>query len=59
MPLEKRHVDKKVEALQKYKSQKHRVYLNKEFIYGLAKARGTQIKREYAEAFEVVRYVFK
>lgn len=59
MPLKKRHIDKKVEALKKYKSQRHRVYLNEEFIYGLAKARGTQIKREYAEAFEVVRYVFQ
>ncbi len=59
MPLEKRHIDKKMDALRKYKSQSHRAYLNEAFIYGLAKARGTQIKREYAEAFEVVRYVFK
>lgn len=59
VPLERRHVDKKMEALRKYKSQRHRAYLNENFIYGLAKARGTQIKREYAEAFEVVRYVFK
>lgn len=59
VPLERKHVDKKMEALRKYKSQRHRAYLNEDFIYGLAKARGTQIKREYAEAFEVVRYVFK
>ena len=57
--LDKSHVDRKMEALRKYESQKHRNYLNEEFIYGLAKARGTQIKREYAEAFEVVRFVFE
>lgn len=57
IPLEKRHVDKKMEALRMYKSQRHRAYLNEAFIYGLAKARGVQIKKEYAEAFEVVRYV--
>ncbi len=59
VPLEKKHVDRKIEALKKYKSQRHRNYLSAEFIYGLAKARGTQIKREFAEAFEVIRYVFK
>ena len=59
IPLEKKHVDKKMEALRKYKSQKHRAYLNEDFIYGLAKARGVQIKKDYAEAFEVVRYVFE
>ncbi len=59
IPLEKRHVDKKMQALREYKSQSHRVYLNEDFIYGLAKARGVQIKKDYAEAFEVVRYVFR
>ena len=59
VPLERRHVEKKIEALKKYESQKHRNYLSADFIYGLAKARGTQIRREYAEAFEVIRYVFK
>jgi LmbE family N-acetylglucosaminyl deacetylase len=59
IPLEKRHLDKKMKALREYKSQSHRAYLNEDFIYGLAKARGVQIKKEYAEAFEVVRYVFR
>ncbi len=59
IPLEKRHVDKKMQALREYKSQSHRAYLNEDFIYGLAKARGVQIKKDYAEAFEVVRYVFR
>ncbi len=57
VPLEKRHVDIKMKALREYKSQQHRTYLNEDFIYGLAKARGTQIKRDYAEAFEVIRWI--
>lgn len=53
--LEKRHIDKKMEALRSYKTQAHRSYLNEEFIYGLAKTRGTQFESDYAESFEVLR----
>ncbi len=55
--LEERHLDKKWDALKFYKSQfvKQRGYFSKEFIYGLAKVRGTQVKADYAEAFEVIR----
>lgn len=59
IPLEERHVKKKVEALQCYETQKYRSYLNEEFIRGLARTRGTQIEEEYAEAFEVIRWVMK
>lgn len=55
--LKKRHVEKKIEALKCYKSQMHRTYLTEEFIWSLAKVRGTQIENEYAEAFEVLRYI--
>ena len=55
--LEKRHVDRKVEALKCYQSQRHRAYLNDEFINSLALARGVQISVPYAEAFEVVRWI--
>ncbi|MFW9905691.1 MAG: PIG-L deacetylase family protein, partial [Candidatus Thorarchaeota archaeon] len=54
--LEKKHVEKKIEALLCYKSQSHREYLSPEFIWGLATARGVQIKAKYAEAFEVIRW---
>ena len=53
--LDAKHVQKKYEALQEYKSQGFRDYLSKEFVYSLAKARGVQVGCEYAEAFEVVR----
>lgn len=56
--LEKHHVQRKVRALRCYKSQKHRTYLNEDFIWGLAYTRGTQIEVHYAEAFEVLRFVF-
>ncbi|MFX1282157.1 MAG: PIG-L deacetylase family protein [Promethearchaeota archaeon] len=54
--LQEKHVQKKIEALLCYKSQKHRGYVNPEFIRGLAIARGVQIKAQYAEAFEVIRW---
>ena len=31
--------------------------MNTEFVYGLARVRGTQINVEYAEAFEIIRFV--
>ncbi len=57
--LKKRHVERKVEALECYESQKHRNYLTREFIMSLAKTRGTQIGEEYAEVFEVIRWVLR
>ncbi|OQA94344.1 MAG: GlcNAc-PI de-N-acetylase [Bacteroidetes bacterium ADurb.Bin217] len=55
--LEKKHVQKKIDALHCYKTQQHRTYLNDDFIWGLAKTRGTQFEHEYAEAFEVIRWI--
>ncbi|MBN1184051.1 MAG: PIG-L family deacetylase [Bacteroidales bacterium] len=55
--LEKKHIEKKIEALKCYETQKHRSYLNESFITSLARTRGTQFENEYAEAFEVLRYI--
>jgi len=55
--LEKRHVGRKVAALKCYESQKYRSYLDEDFIWSLARTRGTQIENQYAEAFEVLRWV--
>lgn len=55
--LEERHIKKKIDALKEYKTQRYRNYLNEDFIRGLAKTRGTQINKEYAEAFEVIRWI--
>jgi N-acetylglucosamine malate deacetylase 1 len=55
--LERRHVEAKWEALKCYRSQLElqRDYFCWQFIEGLARVRGTQVKSEYAEAFEVMR----
>ena len=55
--LEERHVQKKVYALDAYNSQKKRSYLNEEFIYSWARTRGVQIKTNFAETFEVIRWI--
>lgn len=55
--LDEGHIGKKLEALAQYRSQQHRLYLNEEFIRGLASVRGTQIGGTYAEAFEVMRVI--
>ena len=57
--LEKKHVQSKCNALKEYKSQGKRNYMSEEFIYSLAKTRGVQIGSEYAESFEVIRWVIK
>ena len=55
--LELRHLEKKWEALQAYRTQLdlRRPYFTKEFIFGLGCVRGVQVKAVYAEAYEVVR----
>jgi len=57
--LEKHHVEKKFELLQNYKSQfmKKRNYFTQEYIFGLANVRGVQCNSDYAEAFEVIRWI--
>jgi len=55
--LDRRHIEKKVAALKCYESQKHRPYASPEFIFSLAVTRGTQIGAQYAESFEVIRWV--
>lgn len=47
----------KIQALSKYESQKHRNYADAEFIRSLSITRGVQIGKQYAEAFEVIRWV--
>jgi len=51
------HIKFKIQALKCYESQKSRYYANPEFVRSLAITRGTQIEAQYAEAFEVLRWV--
>lgn len=57
--LEKRHVEKKVDMLKKFKSQRsvRAIKFSEEFIRGLIAVRGSQVDMKYAEAFEVLRWM--
>lgn len=55
--LELEHVNRKIEALKCYKSQQRKQYASAEFIKSLAVTRGVQIGSDYAEVFEVVRWI--
>ncbi len=50
---------KKIEAINQYKSQSHRPYINREFVKNLAQVRGMQISVPYAEAFQVIRLILE
>jgi len=52
-------VEKKIKAIQEYKSQTFRGYSDPDFIKAQLKVRGVQVGLEYAEVFEVVRIFSK
>jgi LmbE family N-acetylglucosaminyl deacetylase len=51
------HLVKKLNALDCYNSQKQKSYASEKFIRSLAITRGTQIGVNYAEVFEVIRWI--
>jgi N-acetylglucosamine malate deacetylase 1 len=55
--LERADVDKKISSLMCYRSQAGRVYVSSDFITSLARVRGVQIGKEYAEVFEIIRWI--
>ncbi|MBN1357088.1 PIG-L family deacetylase [bacterium] len=57
--LEKRHIEKKIQALACYRSQGFRGYADPGFIFSLAKTRGVQIEVPYAEVFETIRLIIR
>jgi N-acetylglucosamine malate deacetylase 1 len=57
VPLDRAHIERKIDALLCYKSQEHRAYLSEDLVWALATLRGTQIEQPYAEAFEVIRWI--
>ncbi len=57
--LEEAHLRRKVSALEKYKSQSGRAYMSAEFVFSLAHARGVQIGADYAESFEIIRWIMR
>ena len=57
--LEEHHLRAKIDSLMCYESQAFRNYRSEEFLRGLARVRGVQINTDYAEAFEVLRWILK
>lgn len=55
--LSETHLQTKISALKLYKSQLHRPYSEEDFVLSLSKIRGIQINCEYAESFEIIRYI--
>lgn len=57
--LNKKHVDKKISAIKKYRSQSHRNYAEENFLRSIVKMRGVQAGAKYAEAFEIIRMHYR
>lgn len=57
--LDEECIQKKIDAISKYESQKGRSYSNPEFLRSLAISRGVQVGTTYAETFEVVRWMIR
>ena len=55
--LDERHVQKKIEALACYKSQQHRNYVREDYIRNVAFTRAIDVGCDYAEVFEVYRWI--
>lgn len=53
------HLQKKIQLLSHYESQTrlNRPYFSEDFVSGWAKMRGVQVNSDYAEAFEVIRWM--
>jgi len=59
VPLDEKHIERKIEAIGAYKSQAHRDYTKPDAIRAIAQMRGLQIGVKYAECFEVLRWIIR
>ena len=57
--LSEAQLERKVCALSHYESQRDRPYMSEEFTRSQARTRGVQIGVTFAEAFDVVRAVYR
>jgi LmbE family N-acetylglucosaminyl deacetylase len=55
--LGREDLETKIKALECYRSQANRPYISKDFLEGLARVRGMQAGCEFAEAYEVMRWI--
>lgn len=56
---EEQQVQSKLQALECYRTQAGRPYMDPDFVRSLARTRGTQIQVKYAEAFEIMRWIVR
>ncbi len=57
--LSEDNINRKIDALKCYESQTNRFYSSGQFIRSLAITRGTQIGTQYAETFDVLRWIIR
>ena len=57
IPLSLKDLEEKISVLSTYESQRHRPYMDAEFLKSIARVRAAPLECEYAEAFEVIRMV--
>ena len=55
IPLEKRHIKKKISALECYNTQKKHPYFDKTFLESVVKMRGVHLSTPFAEGFETIK----
>lgn len=59
VPLSKKILNKKIEILNTYQTQKRRSYFGPEIFKTVARKRGIECGTEYAEAYEITRLIKK
>jgi len=57
--LQQSHLEKKIQALKAYRSQSQKDYATEDFIRSWARTRGTQIGTQFAETFEIIRWIIE
>lgn len=57
--LQTAHLEKKIQALKAYRSQSQKDYATEDFIRSWARTRGTQIGTQFAETFEIIRWIIE
>jgi N-acetylglucosamine malate deacetylase 1 len=56
--LKPEYIEKKLQALKEYRSQRHRSYMDEKNLLSLVYVRGAQLDLPYAEAFELIRMIY-
>lgn len=56
--LRRKHIEQKIKAIACYESQKTRPYVAEDFTIGQARTHGVKAGCEFAEVFELIRWIF-